>query len=740
MSLIETCQILLSRNLRRGVFAVLVICLAPNGYAEEGPVLEEIIVTGEFRQTDINSLPASVSVIGVDEMRVRAAQHLEDITNLVPNLNSTSGASRARYYQIRGIGERGQFEEPLNASVGLLVDGVDFSGVGGVATLFDVEQVEVFRGPQGTRYGANALAGLINVKTNDPTEVLEANVSAQAGNYDSYGVGGAVSGPLGERVSARLAANYYRSDGFADNDFTGDDDGNERDELMLRGKIAWQVSDTAELTAMLGRADIDNGYDAFSLDNNRDTLSDQPGRDEHEATFGTLGFNWTGSDVIGLQALVSYADSDISYGYDEDWVFVGFDPAEYSSFDNYDRDRQTATLELTATSETDGRLFADSTDWVLGVYALNTEVDLTRTYTFLAEPFDSDYEIDRYALFGQTETALNDRMNLTLGLRYEYHESDYDDSNDVSFNPDDDLFGARVALDYLLNDSTMVYISGAKGYKAGGFNTLGTLDPDLREFDPEDLYNLEVGVKGSWFEDTFTGRLSGFYMWRDDMQVESSVVRVREDGSSEFIQFVGNASDGTNSGFEAELELRATDGLTLFANVGLLFSEYDGYVNAAGEDLDGRDQAQAPEYQFFVGADYRFGNGLFLRAEVEGKDDYYFSDNHDAKSDSYELLNLAAGIERGSWNVTLWGRNVTDEDYFVRGFFFGNDPRDLYTPKVYTQLGETRPLWHDAGVAVLISRIAIGSNPAAPGYGERRSRFQALWAEFAVVGYRNRCL
>ena len=159
--------------------------------AETSQVIEEILVTGEFRPVDINRLPASISVIGAEAMQLRAAQHLEDISGMVPNLNVTSGASRARYFQLRGIGERGQFEEPLNSSVGLLIDGVDFSGVGGVATLYDVAQVEVFRGPQGTRYGANALAGLINVQTNDPTQTLSGNLRMQAGNYDSYGLSGA---------------------------------------------------------------------------------------------------------------------------------------------------------------------------------------------------------------------------------------------------------------------------------------------------------------------------------------------------------------------------------------------------------------------------------------------------------------------------------------------------------------------------------------------------------------------
>jgi outer membrane receptor protein involved in Fe transport len=674
----------------RGISVMLLslLWIAPIGYAEVAPVLEEVIVTGEFRPVDVDSLPASVSVIGHREMRLRAAQHLEDLTGIVPNLNAASGASRARFYQIRGIGERGQFEEPLNSSVGLLIDGVDFSGVGGVATLYDVSQVEVFRGPQGTRYGANALAGLINVQTNDPTDVLDSNLKVEAGNYGTYALSGAVSGPLSETISARLAGNYYRSDGFSDNDFTNDDDSNERDELMVRGKVSWQVSDVTELTGMLGRIDIDNGYDAFSLDNRRDTVSDQPGHDRHDATFGSLGLNWSGSDRFRINALATYADSDISYGYDEDWVFVGFDPFEYSSFDNYDRGRQTATLEASVASEAGGRLFGDTTDWVIGIYALNSDVDLTRTYTFLTEQFTSDYEVDRYALFGQTETALSERLNLTLGLRYENHSSDYSDSNSLEFNPDDDLWGARASLDYFINNSTMIYAGASKGYKAGGFNTLGTLDPDLREFDPEDLYNLEIGIKGTWFDERLSGRFSGFYMWRDDMQVESSVVRTRPDGSSEFVQFVGNASDGSNSGFEAEVEYLPITGLTLFANLGLLFTEYDGYVNSAGEDLDGRDQAQAPQYQFFAGADYQFPNGVFLRVEVEGKDDYFFSDNHDERSDAYELVNLAAGIQRASWTVTAWGRNVTDEDYYVRGFFFGNDPRDLYEAKLYTQLGE----------------------------------------------------
>ncbi|MDP4788667.1 MAG: TonB-dependent receptor plug domain-containing protein, partial [Haliea sp.] len=143
-------------------FCTPVLLLAASVSAQE---LSEIIVTAEWRDTPLLSQSVSTSVITSDGLRERAAQHLEEVLNVIPNLNYASGSSRARFFQIRGIGERSQFQEPLNASVGLLIDGIDFSGLGTLGTVFDVAQVEVLRGPQGTLHGANALAGLINIRS-----------------------------------------------------------------------------------------------------------------------------------------------------------------------------------------------------------------------------------------------------------------------------------------------------------------------------------------------------------------------------------------------------------------------------------------------------------------------------------------------------------------------------------------------------------------------------------------------
>jgi outer membrane receptor protein involved in Fe transport len=141
--------------------------------------IEDIIVRAEFRPVNIMETPNSISLISADNIAERNANFLTEVLASAPNLNYSSGASRGRYFQIRGIGERSQFVDPLNPGVGLMIDGIDYSTLGAAATMFDVEQVEVLRGPQGTLFGANALAGMINISSKAPTDNPEAIISAK---------------------------------------------------------------------------------------------------------------------------------------------------------------------------------------------------------------------------------------------------------------------------------------------------------------------------------------------------------------------------------------------------------------------------------------------------------------------------------------------------------------------------------------------------------------------------------
>ncbi len=670
-----------------GLALLALIACAVTGGEDDVP---EIVVTAQLRDTALEHVPSSVTVLTENVIAQREAQHLEEIMAVSPNVNLSSGGSRARFIQIRGIGERGQFAEPLNSSVGVLVDGVDFSGAATAATLFDIQQVEILRGPQGTLYGANALAGLVNIVTNRPTPTFESNLKLTVGDYGMFGLGGTISNAVTDRSRFRIAVQHYSDDGFMVNEYLGRDDTNDHDELTVRAKLTTDLSESAQLDLTAGLIDIDNGYDAFSLDNNRITRSDQPGQDRQESTFVSAELRWEGNKPFDLIARFGVTNSDIDYGYDEDWTHIGFDPWEYSSTDRYRRDRSTMSGELRLVSSKSGPVFNDTTDWTFGVYSLDQNVDLRRDYTYLPIPYQSEFSVRRAALFGETRSDLGNGLQLILGLRFERHSADYSDTENVRFDPSDTMVGGRLALEYQWNPSTIVYTSLARGYKAGGFNTDGSLDADLRRYEPESLINLEVGLSRSWADETSFLRASVFRMARHDVQIASSLTRVRIDGSAEFIDYIGNAAEGSNIGVEMEVSTHLSNQLRLFANVGMLRTEYRDFVSASGENYSGRDQAHAPEHQYSAGVEFSIAQGWLVNYTLEGRDAFFFSDSHDEKSRAYNLSHLKIGYETDQWSLAVWGRNLGHKDYFVRGYYFGNDPRDYYTARAFTQLGEPR--------------------------------------------------
>ena len=653
--------------------------------------IEEIVVTADFRARSELDMATSVTVMTEAAIKSRSAQHFEELANAIPNVNYASGSNRARFFQIRGIGERSQFVAPINPSVGLLVDNVDFSGAATIATMMDVKQVEVLRGPQGTRYGANALAGLINVKTHDPEDQFAASLKIGAADYNTQTITAMVTGPMTETVSARLAVGSHRSDGYYENLFLRTKRNNAQDEQSIRGKLSAEMSANWQLDLSLSHVNIDNGYDSFTLDNSRTTLSDEPGQDQQESLALAIDSSWQ-LDNFDLKLIVGLADSDMEYGYDEDWTFAGIHPDGYMSRDNYIRNRETQSLELRFLSNDSSRLFSDSTDWLFGVYTLKSSESLKREYTFLTSDFRSDYDFDTAAAFFQLDSSLSEKLTLETGLRVERRDTIYRDSELLGFSPMETLWGGRVAAKYLLNSNTMAYASIARGYKAGGFNTDGTLDADLREFGEEFLIEYELGIKSSLLENKLHLKAAVFHDDRQDQQVKSSEGRIRVNGSTEFVDFVGNAAEGSNNGMELEAVWYPSQQLGLTASLGLLDASFDSFVNSENQDLSGRDQAHAPGYMAHLAANYNLG-AWSLSVSLDAKDDFYFSDSHNVQSDPYELLNLNLSYSGERWSLIFWGRNLTNQDYAVRGFFFGefgNDPRKGYAPEPYVQYGEPR--------------------------------------------------
>ena len=665
--------------------------------------IEEIVINADFRQAELMDIPSSISVIDSQSVSARGAQHFEHILNLSPNVNLSAGASRGRFIQIRGIGERSQFVDPVNPSVGLLVDGIDYSGVGTAGTLFDVQQVEVLRGPQGTRFGNNALAGLININTQAPSEEFEGVIQAGVGNYNAREIGGVINGALSDTLLARLAVQQFKGDGYIENEFLNRENTNNFDELTARGKLRWLASDDLTADVTLFYADIDNGYDAFSLDNDRNTQSDAPGRDGQETYASAVKLAYTGNERVTIESQVAFSKSDLDYGFDEDWTFVGFDPEDYSQSDNFLRDRDNITIDIRALSNEAGALFGQRTSWVAGIYHEAESEDLSRRPIEDSAPepvFASSFDKRISAVYFDTDTQLTENLSLIAGVRYERFDADYDDNQGTRLSPGDDLWGAQLGLEYLLSDNYLAYFVISRAEKSGSVNGEALAQDDgsnsffsttlrnNREFDSEGLTSYELGFKGSLLDDALNIRVTAFYMQRQDLQLN-----VFLNQGVDFVGFLDNVDEGSNYGAEVELDWAINRKLSVFAGLGWLETEIDDTFLVRTPDFvlvdqESRDQAHAPSYQFNVGAHIAISDTIYARFEVEGKDEFFFSNSHDAQSDAFELANLTLGYKKDNVEVTLWGRNIFDTRYEVRGFRFGNDPRNDFAPNTFVQLGE----------------------------------------------------
>jgi iron complex outermembrane recepter protein len=656
--------------------------------AKPSAPLEEIIVTASLRAQPVTALPASVTVLGQETLQSAGLQHFADVLGLVPNLNWSGGTSRPRFLQMRGVGELEQYQGAPNPSVGFLIDDIDLSGVGMPATLFDTGQVEVLRGPQGTRYGANALAGLVKIKTRDPSTTPDFHAEVTGADRDTWSAGIAGGGPVGDTGSAwRVAGQRFSSDGFLHNAYLDRDDTNGRDESTLRGKLRWELAPgwRADLAALY--VDIDNGFDAFTPDNSRTMLSDKPGRDAQR----TRGVS---ADIAGslgrytVRSVSAYASSDSVYSFDGDWGNDAYwgEFAPYDYFSRYARARSTLSQDLRIESDPGGAVA-----WVAGAYAMRLDEDSRQRDEFAGELLrpllETDYAATSIAAYGEAEWQLSHDLSLTTGLRVESRSADYDDSDGASFEPRDTMVGGQVSLQGPLGASSFWYATAARGYKAGGFN-IGQFVPDeRRQFTPEYLWNAEAGVRISTADAKWQGDVALFHMWREDQQVAASFQLDPGDPLS-YVFFTDNAAKGRNYGLEASIAWQPFDRLGFGATLGLLRSEYVGY-QYGDRNLSGREQAHAPGYQYSLSAQWGDGEGWLARADLSGVDAFYFDTSHDQRSSPYTVLNLRAGYSRGPWSLEGWVRNVANEEYAVRGFYFGLEPPD-FADKLYVQRGDGR--------------------------------------------------
>ena len=710
-------------------FLLVLNCLCVSAKeTQSGKGIDEIVVTAEFNQDNPFNLPLSVSVLDSDDINKRNASHLEDLLFMAPNVNYSTGASRGKFYQIRGIGERSEFTEPVNYSVGVIIDGIDFTGIALGASTFDIKQVEVLRGPQGTLYGANALAGLVNMVSNNPTKVFYSQIEGLVSEYGGRNINALISGTSQSKIGYRVGIKNAKSDGYVRNVYLNKDDTNNLDETIAKAKFTKTIDNT-NLILNIFHGDIDNGYDAFSLDNTRVTYSDNPGHDRQKTTATSLKIERDLQGNNRFEALISYAESDLNYAYDEDWSNTdicnntpcdssihGFD-WWYSSFDSFKRDNKNHTLDIRYVYG------SENFPWVIGIYNRGQDINLIRQYTYLENDFKSSFDTKNSAIYGQFDGNITKKVKIIGGLRFERRKADYTDNNapapegffciaiyprpesclfNNQYSNSENFWGGKLSIQNKINERTMIYGLVSRGYKPGGINIDGKINQENLNYKSETMWNYETGVKTSLFNETLFLQASLFYQDREDVQTKQSLVTSIKSGIEgdecpcTFTDYIGNAASGNNYGFELEFLWIINNKLEVSSSLGILETEFKNFrsyshinadpANGTFFDLSGREQSHAPNYQFNFLINYNFNENIFINFNIESKDEFYFSDRHGSKSDSYTLLNFLIGYKINTWEINLFGKNLTDEDYQTRGFgSFGNDPRKFYITEPYNQ-------------------------------------------------------
>ena len=650
--------------------------------------LDEIVVQATLRSIPIADLPESVTVLDRDTVQAAGVQHFQDVLGLIPNLNWASGTSRPRYFQLRGIGEVEQYQGAPNPSVGFLIDDIDFSGVGMPATLFDTRQIEVLRGPQGTAYGANALAGLISIRTADPGTSFTLKSEITGATYGTRAAAVAVGdGSAAGDLGWRLVAQQYLSNGFREDAYLNRSSTNGLDEGTFRGKLHWKLTEALQADLTLMHVNINNGYDAWSINNTGTTYSNQPGRDAQRSDGAALRLVAAIGGIGELRSVTSVARSKIGYSFDGDWgndvLWGPFAPYDYYQSD--DRSRRTFAEDLRLIGDPSRVLFG-RIRWLAGLYTLHlTESDNLR-YVFNdqysgagSSDLDSQYSATDVALYGSLESELGARSTVSAGVRVEQREAHYADSADLQTpfpRQTNHMVGGNLSWARKTGDGEHVYVTLARGYKGGGFNIGSQILAEQRSFGPESLWSIETGFRYTRPKSPIQLQTDVFYMRRQSMQVYLSE-QLQQNNPLAYVFYTQNASQGENYGLEAELTYRIDDRWRVSSSASLLRSRYLG-VSGLFADLgiDGRAQPFAPSYKFSAALEYQHPVGWFARLDVTGMGSFYYYTSDSQTSSAYSVENLRAGFKHGSWTASAWVRNLFDAHYAQQGFYFGLIPPD----------------------------------------------------------------
>ena len=673
---------------------------------------DEIVVISSLSEQSIFNTSSSIALLNEKEIKNHNFEHFQDVINHIPNLNFAGGTSRPRYFQIRGIGESSQFfgEGSPNHSVSYEIDGIDLSGIGMIGGMIDADQIQVARGPQSTIFGNNSIAGAINILSADPVRKNFIKLNYNTGNDNLRYAG--FTANLKILRDSYFRFNFYKNyqDGFRKNKFLGKNNTNKKDETFFRLKINFPIKKNILLKNTVLLSEIDNGYDAWAPDNNKAliTYSDQPGKD-YQNTRAIASKLILKSRKYSAMIKYSSSSSNIIYSYDGDWgnnafwedsSTYNFDSNYYGYYLPYQYFDKTTRLKNNTNSEM--RIYNKKA--LFGFYLKQlSEKDEGEGYLFGGEgnvsKASSDYDINVKAVFANLNSELSRTMSIANSFRHEMNEVSYfgqsfgylnDTIPSIYANKIFRLNSFKSSFAYKLGSDSKLFAHISYGYKTGGVNQQPYVSYENRIYNPEYLGSYEISLKHSteaiFINTTF------FYNDRINQQISISAQQNINDPNSFYYYTTNSESEGFSRGIEIDLNAQISKKLSIKTALAYLdtWTSKFSYIIADNNVQfgGGREAAMAPKITASASMNYSF-NSLSLSLSQSYKDEYYFSDNHNFKSGSYYLTNGSLGKFLGDFKISVWVKNIFDERYAVRGFYFGLIPPD-YEDNLWLSYGEPK--------------------------------------------------
>ncbi|HEV7690622.1 MAG TPA: TonB-dependent receptor [Hyphomonadaceae bacterium] len=682
-----------------------------------------IIVTAQKRSQDIQDVPVAVTAITGEALQSRGVSDVLDLNSLAPGLQvkTDDNAANPKIF-IRGIGLN-DFNPNTASAVAIYADGVYIgSPLAQMGQFFDLERVEVLRGPQGTLYGRNTTGGAINVISRKPGKEFEADAYAERASFNGVTLEAGVGGPLpDETIAYRLSGTYSNNDGYTLNRLTGNR-GNDTDRLSTRFQVAWTPSDSFNALFQLRYGRSNDGsiwaynrslFPQTAAATGPDGVLCAPAFYTSGDCTDAGGYANTSTNLYQGDYHLEGKDQVETYGASSTltWDLGGMSLISVTGFDHANRDdiedtdagptdilnarylanQWAASQELRLQSDGDTNL-----NWVVGLYLAHDKLDTNSHYDVfrvantgnpaIDQPqgigvFGWPYtqETDSYAVFGQADYKFTDRLTGTIGLRYSADEKDFQYASTYASNvgdPTSDIFtvddskkfdsvSGKIGLQYEVNTDVNAYASYNRGYKSGGFFGGQTTDPAaVAPYDDELVDAYEVGLKSQLFGKMLTANVAAFYYDYKDLQVYTLIV---DPVTQLTVQNFTNASNAEVSGLEVELASSPIDGLDLSLGASFLDASYKDF-NSAGDDYSGNTLPNAPEVSLNGTALYEFplfsGNAS-AQAEVTYRTKvYYDTRNVERLSDGDRtFVNLRFGWSPSSenWEFGVFGRNVFNE-------------------------------------------------------------------------------